>query len=180
MGKVSLTEVRSATDILGPGAEIIGNMGGITKTIQMTPVLTVAGLYSDGDFVGTSGAAIAFANAGLAVGKGGLIESAILTDYAAQNASIELWLFTANVTPPADNAAWTITDAHALTCIGVITFDIYKASAANSVSPQSNLGLAFNCAAAATTIYGCLVTRTAKTWATGELSVSISILQDAG
>jgi hypothetical protein len=101
-------------------------------------------------------------------------------DYALQNMSIELWLFTVAVTPPADNAAWTITDAHCLTCIGVIPFSTYYASALNSVSPAPNVGIAFNCAAADTALYGALVTRGAGTWASLDVTVSLVILQDAG
>ncbi len=160
------------------GSAVIGNVGGITKSIQAQPVLTVAGAYSINDYVGTSATAIIFANAARVVGGGGIIQRAILVDYALQSGAMELWLFDTAVTPPADNAAWTISDAHAATCIGVIPFSIYHASALNSVSPAPNLGMAFNCAAADTAIYGCLVTRYAGTWASLDLVPRLVILQD--
>ena len=157
---------------------VIGNVGGITKSIQGQPVLTVAGAYTANDYVGTSATPITFANAARVIGGGGVIQRAVLVDYALQSLSMELWLFDTLVTPPADNAAWSISDVHAATCIGVIPFTTYYASAVNSVSPAPNLGVAFNCAVGDTAIYGCLVTRGAPTYASLDLVARLVILQD--
>lgn len=158
------------------GETHIGEVGGKTAVVSATPVLTVAGAYSANDFVGTSATAISFANAVRVSAGTGIIQAAVLTDYALQSLPLELWLFDTAITPPNDNAAWTLTDAHAATCIGVIPFSTYYASALNSVSPASGLGIAFK--AVATTIYGVLVTRGAPTYATGDLTVRLVILQD--
>ena len=128
----------------------LGQVGGEGTTVTVNPVLTVAGAYIAGDFVGTSAAAIAFANAVRVAGGSGVIESAVLIDAALQSASCELWLFDTAVTPPADNAAWTISDGNAATCIGVIPFSTYYASALNSVSTAEGLNIAFSAAATAT------------------------------
>jgi len=154
----------------------LGQVGGEGITVTVTPTLSVAGAYVANDFVGTSATAMTFANAARVAGGSGVIESAVLVDGDLQSVDAELWLFDTAVTPPNDNAAWTISDAHALTCIGVIVFDTYYASALNSVGVANGLNIAFS--AIATSIYGCLVTRGAPTYTSGKLSVRLSILQD--
>ena len=161
-----------------PGASEthIGQVGGEGTTVTVAPTLTVAGAYVANDFVGTSATALIFANAVRVAGGSGVIESAVLIDAALQSAACELWLFDTNVTPPADNAAWTISDGDAATCIGVISFSSYYASALNSVSSQKGLGIAFE--AVATTIWGALVTRGTPTYASGNLTIRLQIMLD--
>jgi len=161
---------------LGAGETHIGQMGGKIATVQVNPVLTVAGAYSAGDFVGTSATALIFANAVRVSGGSGVIQSAELIDYALQSAAAELWLFDTAITVPNDNAAWTLTDAHAATCIGIIQFSSYFASALNSVSVARGLGIAFK--AVATTIWGALVTRGTPTYASLDLTARLNIMQD--
>jgi hypothetical protein len=138
---------------------------------QVTPVLTVAAGYVAGDYVGTSATPMTFALDFWA----GAIYSATLIDYALQSVACELWLFDTAVTPPNDSAAWSISDADAKTCIGVIPFSTYYASALNSVSPAPSVGLAFQ-AQGTKAIYGCLVTRGAPTYASGDLTIRLEIL----
>jgi len=161
---------------IAAGETHIGEVGGKIATITVTPTLTVAGAYTAGEFVGTSATALVFANAVRVSAGSGIIESAVLVDYALQSKACELWLFDTAVTPPVDNAAWTITDAHAATCIGVIPFSTYYASALNSVSSEKGLGIAFK--AIATTIWGALVTRGTPTYASGDVTIRLSILLD--
>ena len=169
-------KVTQRTNSVTAGEEHIGEVGSAGTTITVTPTLSVAGAYVSGDFVGTSATAMTFADAVRVSGGSGVIESAIIIDGDLQSIACELWLFDTAVTPPNDNAAWTISDADALTCIGVIPFNVYYASALNSVAPKSGLNIAFS--AIATDIYGCLVTRGAPTYTDGKLSVRLSILQD--
>ena len=155
----------------------IGQVGGEGITITVTPTLTVAGAYAAGDFVGTSTTAMTFANAARVSGGSGVIETAMLVDGDLQSIAAELWLFDTAPTPPNDNAAWSISDADALTCIGVIPFSSYYASALNSVSVAKAQNIAFS-AVGGTSIYGCLVTRGAPTYVSGNLSVRLAIMQD--
>lgn len=156
----------------------LGQIGGEGDTITLNPVLTVAGAYVANDFVGTSATALIFANAARVAAGSGVIKSALIVDGDMQNVACELWLFDTNVTPPADNAPWTVSDADAAMCIGVIPFSTYYASALNSVSNGvvPNGGIGFS--AVATTIWGCLVTRGAPTYTSGKLSVRLNIMQD--
>jgi len=153
-------------------------VGGKTEIVTANPVLTVAGAYSANDFVGTSATPITFSNAVLEAGGSGTIVSAVLTDAAVQSVATELWLFSTAVTPPNDNAAWTLSDAHAATCIGVIQFSTYFASALNSVSQGANIGFAFKAAVGSRDIYGCLVTRGAPTYTSLDLNIRLAIWQD--
>lgn len=161
---------------IAAGETHIGEVGGKVATVSVNPVLTVAGAYSANDFVGTSATALIFANAVRISGGSGVIQSAILVDAALQSKAAELWLFDTDITPPADNAAWTLSDAHAATCIGIIQFSNYFASALNSVSVARGLGIAFR--ATATTIWGALVTRGTPTYASLDLTVRLNIMQD--
>jgi len=167
---------------LGAGEAHVGQVGGEIYTVSVNPVLTNAGAgaYTAGDYVGTSGVAFTIANAVRVAGGSAILESAVLIDKALQSASMELWLFDTAPTPPADNAAWTISDADALTAIpgGVIPFQTYYASALNSQSPVRGLGLSFNATAASRDIYGCLVTRGTPTLASLDLMLRMTFLQD--
>lgn len=163
---------------LNAGENHIGSAGGNMVGVSATPTLTVHDSYASGDFVGTSGTAITFADCARLNGGTGIIQSATLVDYAAQAIACELWLFDATVTPPNDSAAWTISDADAAKCIGVIAFTNYYSSALNSVSVSGNVGIAFKTASAATALYGCLVTRGAPTYADGDLTIRLVVMQD--
>jgi hypothetical protein len=176
---VVIASNQSAVAVTPAAQEVhLGQVGGEGITITVNPVLTVAGAYISGDFVGTSATALIFANAARVAGGSGVIKSAMLIDAALQSIACELWLFDTAVTPPNDNAAWTISDGDAATCIGVIPFSTYYASALNSVANGivPNGGIGFS--AVATTIWGCIVTRGAPTYASLNLTLRLSIMQD--
>lgn len=150
--------------------------GGITTEIDAAITMSTAGAYTTGDFVGTNATALTFANAARVSGGTGIILSAVLIDKALQSISGELWLFDTSVTPPNDNAAWSLSDADAARCIGIIPFGVYYASALNSVSQSQALGMAFK--SSATSLWGCFVTRGAPTYASSDLVVRLTISQD--
>jgi hypothetical protein len=163
---------------MGAGESHIGAVGGNTTAIDVVPTLTVHATYVSGDFVGTSSTAMEFPNAARVSTGTGVVQSATLVDYAAQSIAAELWLFDTAVTPPTDSAAWSISDADAARCIGVIAFQNYFASALNSISNGviPNGGLGFK--SSGTSLWGCLVTRGAPAYASGDLTVRLIIIQD--
>lgn len=165
---------------LPAGTAYIGTVGGVSQTIDVTPTLTVAATYTTNDYVGTSGSPMTFAGSSRINNSTGTILSAVLIDYGAQNIPFELWLFDTTVTPPADSAAWSISDADCARCIGVIPFLTYYASALNSVSFAQGIGIGFKTISASTNLYGCLVARgtPASSWTSGQLTVRLSVLQD--
>ncbi len=155
-------------------------VGGTTVTIVVTPTLTVGATYVANDFVGTNNTAMTFAGAARIAAGSGMVVGATLIDYALASVAAELWLFSA---APAglglDSAAFTITDADALLCIGVIPFASYYASALNSISNGSipNGCLPYKLAAG-TSLFGALVTRGAPAYTNGLVSVRICVVQD--
>lgn len=165
---------------LAAGENHAGSVGGNGTIITVTPTLTVHANYVANDYVGTSGVAMDFATAARSNGNTGYVVGAELIDYALQSIPAELWLFDTAPTPPADSAAWSISDAEALTLIGVIPFSAYYASALNSVSNGvvPNGQLMFKAGALDQSIFGCLVTRGAPTYADGDVSVRLSVVQD--
>lgn len=166
--------------VVNSASIVIGNVGGITDIVEVTPTLTVAATYIANDYVGESGVAMDFATVARINGGTGIIHSAILIDRALQSVPCELWLFDTAPTPPNDSAAWTISDADAAKCIGVIPFNTYYASAANSVSQGGRDigGIPFKAGAADRSIFGCLVTRGAPAYASGDLTIRLGVLQD--
>jgi len=160
------------------GEAHIGEVGGHTITPSFTPVLTVAGVYSANDYVGTSGNTTAITAARVDAGSGWII-SARLIDYAKQSLAMECWLFNAAITPPADNAAWTLSDADLLKLVCIIPFNTYYASALNSAAPGIPIApAAFVCPPAVKTLFPYLVTRGAPTYASLDLTVVFSIEQN--
>lgn len=163
---------------IAAGETTIGRVGGNSTMVTGTPTLTVAGAYAIADYVGTSGDALTLAACARVAGGTGIITRAILIDYALQSVSTELWLFDTEPTPPNDNAAWSISDADSKKCIAVIPFSTYYASALNSVSMSDQLAIAFKCAAGSQSLYACLVTRGAPTYADGDITIRLGIVQD--
>ena len=137
--------------------------------VDVTPTLTVHATYVSGDYVGTSGAAAVVAGAANYAGGGGFF-SASLVDYAAQAIAGELWVFDSAITPPADSAAWSISDADLAHIVAIIPFSTYYSSALNSIAPCPQALFPFKCAAGTTSLYACFVTRGAPAYASGDLT----------
>jgi hypothetical protein len=167
----TVSTVTAVTSITNPVTTIV-----TATSVDVVPTLTVHATYVSGDYVGESGVAMTFAGCARGAAGTGKVTGAVLIDYALQSVAGELWLFDTAPTPPNDSAAWTITDANAARCIGVIPFALYYASALNSVAPVSNLSIPYKCAA--TSLFGCFVTRGAPAYASGDLTFRLFIDQD--
>ena len=165
----TLATVTAVTDITNPVA--IKNSG---FSIDLT-VASAAAAYASGDLVG---AELTITNIARANGLTGKITGVTLIDYAAQSVAGELWITDTAVAEPADNAAWTITDAEAATVIAVIPFALYYNSALNSIAPVGNLSIPFKCTAGVRSLYCCFVTRGAPTYIANSLILRIYADQD--
>lgn len=154
----------------GQGA--LWTRGAPSVVVSATPTLDTA-IYASGDSLHT--AVISFANAVRVAGGTGTIKKMVVIDKDVQSIALELWLFSATVTPAAANAAHSISDADAALCIGVIASGTYYASALNSISVASP-SLPITCAA--TTLFGILVTRGTPTYTASGLTVALQIAQD--
>lgn len=154
------------------------NVADATVNITVSVTLTVGATYVTGDFVGTSTTPISFANAVRTSAGSATLRSLTISDPAASTAAaLELWLFNATVAPPADSAAWALSDADGLKCVGVIPIPTTAQflSSNTGVMHVGALGLQFHCAA--TTLFGALVTRGSPTY-TGTLQVMLEIEYD--
>jgi hypothetical protein len=148
--------------------------------VTATPTLSVAGAYSTGDYIGQSVTPQSFSTVQLATAARGVVKSLVITDKVTTAAvALELWLFSQTFVAPTDNAAWAISDAEALTCVGVIpiTTDRWFANSNSKVYSDDSLGLIVR--SAVDTLFYALVARgTTPTWATGDLQISLGLLTD--
>jgi hypothetical protein len=152
----------------------------------VTLTLSVGGTYSSGDYVGESGVPMEFLDCGGAVsfaggGGSGWIVGGRLVDGDLKSVAAELWVFDYPVTPPDDNAAWSISDADAAHTVCVIPFSTYYASALNSVAlgkPDSENAARYLCAEDSHSLYGCLVTRGAPVYVSGHQTIGLGILKE--
>lgn len=165
--------------VLAAGEAHVGEVGSPTAYLTSTPTLTVASGYTTNDYVGPSTTPASFANAARVSGGKLVIKSLTITDKTTTAAvALELWLFSATVTVPADSAAWSISDADNLLCVGVIpiTADKWYASALNKVYSDDSLSKVVKCAA--TSLFYALVARgVPPAWADQDLALSIGVLQ---
>jgi formylmethanofuran dehydrogenase subunit A len=150
--------------------------GSDLTTVSVTPVLTVAAAYASGDYVGTTSVPMTFAAVVEKNGRSGYVVGCTIVDDAAQSMDGELWLFDTTFTPPADSAAWTVSDAELKTCIGVIPFTTYYDSAVNSVAVGVLANpLAFRCGDSVDDIYGAYVIRDAPTYASLDITFRLFV-----
>lgn len=155
---------------------------GISTRVSSTPTLSVGGAAGTGDYVGQSTTPESFASAVRVSGGTGVLKSITIADKLTDAAvDLELWLFDRPFVAPTDNAAWAITDADQLNCLGVIELDSAKwySNSNGKVFTDHTLGLLLKSAPTSMSIYYALVARgTTPAWATGDLQLSLGILQD--
>lgn len=153
---------------------------GVSDVIRVTPTFSVGGAAATGDYVGKTTAPEFFTRVARRDGFTSIIKSLVITDKLTTAAvDMELWLFSETFTSPTDNAAWSISDADQLKCLGVIELDSAKwySNALGKVFCDHTLGLVVKPTAQA--LYFALVARgTTPAWATGDLQISLGILQD--
>lgn len=151
---------------LGDSREVIATSAGLTTSVTA---------YTAGDVAGTE---LSFAGV-VRTGKGGIIQSAVLSDAAKIVGAVDLFLFSAASTPAADNAANSWSDANRLLWIGTIHFTDVDSSALNIGVQATNLPIVIK-PGTGTTIFGVLVTRAAHTFfgAVTDLQVTLGVLRD--
>lgn len=97
-----------AGDISLSGEDHIGQVGGDTRSIAVTPTVSTSPAYTAGDVVGGK---LTFTNALRIVSGSGVIQSFTILDLSNQGAALRLFLFDADFTVAADNAAWAFNSA---------------------------------------------------------------------
>ncbi len=144
---------------------------------SQTPTVTASAAYAAGNAVG---GLLTFANVARAPGLGGIVQSVILKDKAAQNVPYDLFLFDAPPTAPTDKTAVALSAADLARCIGVVPLSGAAFGAASTMGVLMAAGLGLACKlTSGTTIYGILVTRGTPTYAsTSDVSVDLVALPD--
>jgi hypothetical protein len=159
--------------VLGSSNTVLGNSPG--TTIVVTPTVT-AGAYAAGDVVGGR---LEFEDAARAAGLGGLITGMTIVDDAGQDSTMELWLFNAQPTDIADNAAFEPPEGDLHNLAGVIsTADgSWRAAGTPSACYVSEY-LRYD-PPSGTSLYGFLVDRTGGTLAaTDDITIILHTVQD--
>lgn len=172
---IQLVKLRESA--LAAGEEYIGRVGGDTALIGITPTIDAAA-YSANDCIC---AIQTIANAVRVIGGTGILQSVVVQDLAAQNAVLQILLFSAN---PATgtytkNAECDLDDTDAGLCIGIVeivTSD-YKTIKDNSIATVKGIGLPIKCAA--TSLFAVIKTTGTPTYvANGDLKFTFGILRD--
>jgi len=158
----------------------ISNVGGFTTLVQSTVVMSAAGIYSTGDYIGTSTAPQSFSSAVRTSGGTGVIKSLLISDkITTTNVAMELWILDRTFTAPTDNAAWDLSDANMLfvqAVIPIVTTGWY-ASSAGQVYFDASLSIPVK--SNGTTLYYALVARgTTPSFTSSDLTITLGILQD--
>lgn len=146
--------------------------------VTSTPTLSVAGAYAAADYIGPTTTPASFLNAVRTSAGKSILKSLVIADKVVTAAvPLELWLFSATFTAPTDNAAWTITDAEALTVVGVvpITTDRWFLGTVNKIYSDDSLSLPISCAAT-TLFYGLVARGATPTWASGDIQITAGLL----
>jgi len=153
---------------------------GVSDVIKVTPTFSVGGGVTTGDYAGKSIEPEFFTRVARRDGFTSIIKSLTISDKLTTAAvGLELWLFSETFTAPLDNAAWAISDADQLKCLGVIELDSAKwySNSNGKLFCDHTLGLVVKPTAQA--LYFALVARgSTPAWATGDLQISLGILQD--
>lgn len=156
-----------------------GNMNTVGRRDQQRIAVTSAGLtiattaYTAGDQVGTI---FTFANAARITSGGGIITGVRLIDAADVIGAVDVVFFDSTVTLAGDNAAFAISDADALKCIGLVqlagAYDIGN----NRLCQAFNLAVPF-ALSGGTSLFAAIITRTANTFfsAVGDIQLAITV-----
>jgi hypothetical protein len=164
---VSAPVVDAGSVLIPTGGRIVRVTASFTRPADTTA-------YAFGDVVADSTTAptvITFANCARANGGSGWIVGAKLVDSANQTVKgiFELWLFSAAPGLDNDNAAFTPTDAEALTAFGPLLFsaghvgDATAGAGGNFVYPLNGVAVPFVAGGGTTSLFGELVVRNAYT-----------------
>lgn len=160
-----------------PGTTDRVTQGGLVK-VSSTIVMSVAGAYVTGDYIGTTTAPQSFASVVRSAASTARIRSVHIHDKDIGTAAcaMELWLYSATFTAPTDNAAWTVADG--VTCQAIIALPTtsWFSSGANKEFCLGGLDIVVQ--PAATSLFYALVSRgNTPTWTSLDVTIDLGIEQ---
>ncbi len=162
---------------INPGG---ANVGGFTTLVQSTVVMSAAGAYATGDYMGTTTTPQSFTAAVRKTGGTGVIKSILIADKITDtNVAMELWILDRTFTAPTDNTAWDLSDANQLFVQAIIPIATtgWYASSAGQVYFDGTLAAPIK--SNGTTLFYALVARgTTPAFTSLDLTITLGILQD--
>lgn len=178
----ALTSTSGALDVhINTGENHIGAIGGNTTVVSSTLVMSVAGSYATGDYMGTTTTPQAFTGAGRVSGGTGIIKSILISDkIVTTNVAMELWILDRTFTTPTDNAAWDLSDSNMLFVQAVIPISTtgWYASSAGQVYNDNTLAIPFKISTGTGLYYALIARGTTPSFTSSDLTISLGILQD--
>ena len=180
MGKFKFADSSSdpAYVIGAAGESHIGAVGGNSAYPTVALTTSGSGLYATGQYIGVSGAASEITGAARTAGGTGILYSGVLTDAGNQSASLEVWITDTAVVPPANKAAFGLSDSDLAHVLAVVPFSTYYSSGSGSVSLAASIGTGIKCAAGSTSLYQCVVSRGAGNYEANDLKFKWFFVQD--
>jgi len=159
-----------------------GNVGGFTTLVQSTVVMSAAGAYSTGDYMGTSTTPQSFSSITRTAGGGtGIIKSILISDkLTTANVAMELWIIDRTFTAPTDNTAWDFSDANMPFVQAVIPISIgnWYASSAGQVYCDSSISYPIKTNANNTLYYALVARGATPVFTSADLTITLGILED--
>lgn len=155
--------------------------GGITAITSSTVVMSVAGAYATGDYMGTTTTPQSFSGAVRYSGGTGIIKSILISDkIATANVAMELWIIDRTFTAPTDNAAWDLSDANMLFVQAVIPISTagWYASSAGQVYSDTTLAIPIKPSTGTSIFYALVARGTTPAFTSADLTITLGILQD--
>ena len=152
----------------------------LQRYVEATPSISTDA-YAAGDLIGSAAIELVAATDGDAVNAekhGGMVQSVVITDLAAQSASLDVVFFDANPssTTFTDNAAFDPADADIVNIVGVASVTDWKAFNDNDVGQALNLAMPF-VLDSGNTLYAVLVSRGTPTYgAATDLTLRVGVL----
>lgn len=156
----------------------IGQVGDEGNNIVVTPTISTSA-YTANDQIG---GVMTFSNAGRIINGSGIITDMLLIDEDAEDANIELWLFSQNPSSSdaGDNVAFAPSNTDLpflMAVIEILNADYFDGNS-KSVA-QTELTKRFECTSDQNALFGIAVIREAKTYtSTSDLTFILKVLQD--
>jgi len=178
----AITSTSGALNVyVKPGENHIGAIGGNTTVVSSTVVMSVAGAYFTGDYMGTTTTPQSFTGAGRVSGGTGIIKSILISDkIVTANVAMELWILDRTFTAPTDNAAWDLSDSNMIFVQAVIPISTigWYASSAGQIYVDTSLAIPFKISTGTELFYALVARGTTPSFTSSDLTISLGILQD--
>jgi len=159
------------------GEDHIGEVGGNTAIIKPTVTISTSA-YTAGDVLGGK---ITLTNAMRKINGSGVLQSITIFDTDNEKAAMDIILFSADLTVPADNAAWAWTSADFGKVLGVVSIAStdYKTIGSEAIATISGIGLPVVATGSVAHLYAVAVLSGSPTYgATTDFRPAFHLLRD--